>query len=72
MSIGGWFCRVKALYTFSMDVVEASMAAVEFERLAGAGDCSRPFRIDSEFKPTGDQPGAIKKLCEGLGCYGLG
>jgi len=49
-----------------MDVVEASQAAVEFERLSGKGDDSCPFRIASDFKPTGDQPTAIKNLCEGL------
>ena len=27
---------------------------------------SKPFRIESDFTPTGDQPGAIKALCEGL------
>jgi len=31
-----------------------------------AFDHSRPFRIDSDFTPTGDQPSAIKQLCEGL------
>lgn len=49
-----------------MDVVEASQAAVEFERLSGKGDDSRPFRIASDFTPTGDQPTAIKALCNGL------
>lgn len=49
-----------------MDVVEASLAAVEFERRSGKGDESRPFRIDSEFTPMGDQPKAIKALCDGL------
>ncbi len=49
-----------------MDVVEASLAAVEFERLSGKGDESRPFRIESEFTPAGDQPKAIENLCEGL------
>lgn len=50
-----------------MDAVETSQAAVELERLSGKGDDSCPFRIASDFKPTGDQPGAIKALCEGLG-----
>ena len=27
---------------------------------------SKDFKIISDFKPSGDQPGAIKKLCEGL------
>ncbi|MBU0799403.1 MAG: excinuclease ABC subunit UvrB [Alphaproteobacteria bacterium] len=30
-------------------------------------DQSRPFRINSEYKPAGDQPQAIAKLCAGLG-----
>ena len=25
-----------------------------------------PFKIESKFSPTGDQPRAIKQLCEGL------
>ena len=29
-------------------------------------DQSRPFRIASDFKPAGDQPEAIRKLCAGL------
>ncbi len=29
-------------------------------------DHSKPFRIDSTFTPTGDQPTAIAQLCEGL------
>lgn len=29
-------------------------------------DASRPLRIESEYTPAGDQPQAIKKLCEGL------
>ena len=29
-------------------------------------DDSRPFRLDSEFSPSGDQPQAIKELCDGL------
>jgi len=49
-----------------MDPVEVSQAAVQFERLSGKGDESRPFRIASDFQPTGDQPGAIKALCGGL------
>lgn len=31
-----------------------------------AFDRSKPFRIHSDFKPSGDQPGAIAKLCAGL------
>ena len=49
-----------------MDPVEVSQAAVQFDRLSGKGDESRPFRIASDFQPTGDQPGAIKALCSGL------
>src|SRR3954463_1897764 len=30
------------------------------------GDIERPFRIQSEFKPAGDQPRAIDELCAGL------
>ncbi len=29
-------------------------------------DRSKPFRVESEFEPSGDQPGAIATLCEGL------
>lgn len=29
-------------------------------------DLSKPFRVNSDFKPSGDQPKAIKTLCEGL------
>ncbi|MCD8520486.1 MAG: excinuclease ABC subunit UvrB [Alphaproteobacteria bacterium] len=30
-------------------------------------DETRPFRIHSDFKPSGDQPGAIKALVDGIG-----
>ncbi len=29
-------------------------------------DRSQPFRVETEFKPSGDQPAAIKALCEGI------
>lgn len=29
-------------------------------------DDSKPFRLESEYSPSGDQPHAIKELCEGL------
>ena len=29
-------------------------------------DLSKPFRVNSDFTPSGDQPKAIKTLCEGL------
>ncbi|MCY4615251.1 MAG: DEAD/DEAH box helicase family protein, partial [Chloroflexi bacterium] len=29
-------------------------------------EVGRPFRIDSDFQPTGDQPQAIDQLVEGL------
>src|SRR6266478_7660742 len=29
-------------------------------------DIGRPFRLESEFQPAGDQPQAIEELCEGL------
>ncbi|WP_421782715.1 excinuclease ABC subunit UvrB [Kiloniella litopenaei] len=29
-------------------------------------DDSKPFRLDSEFTPSGDQPQAIQELCDGL------
>ncbi len=29
-------------------------------------DDSKPFRLESEYSPSGDQPQAIKELCEGL------
>lgn len=44
-------------------VVELAQAAAE-GRKALAGN-SPPFRIDSEFSPAGDQPTAIRKLCDG-------
>ncbi|MBT8063100.1 MAG: DEAD/DEAH box helicase family protein, partial [Gammaproteobacteria bacterium] len=34
-------------------------------------DNTRPFRLHSDFKPTGDQPQAIEKLVEGLRDDGL-
>jgi excinuclease ABC subunit B len=30
------------------------------------GEVMRPFRLETDFKPAGDQPQAIAKLCEGL------
>ena len=30
------------------------------------GETFQPLRIASDFTPTGDQPEAIRKLCEGL------
>ncbi|TMJ56952.1 MAG: excinuclease ABC subunit UvrB, partial [Alphaproteobacteria bacterium] len=29
-------------------------------------DIGRPFRLQSEFQPAGDQPQAIDELCQGL------
>lgn len=49
-------------------VVELNQAASD---LRGQGlDESKPFKIYSDFEPSGDQPQAIAKLCEGL-CEGL-
>lgn len=43
-------------------------ATVQYEKNERpASDVSRPFRIESDFKPSGDQPQAIEKLCDGLG-----
>ena len=40
-------------------------AQAPIEHISDA-DRERPFRIDSEYKPAGDQPQAIEKLCAGL------
>lgn len=48
-----------------VDMVQASQAAVEMEGRSKI-DPTMPLRVDSEFTPTGDQPNAIKTLCEGL------
>ncbi len=48
-----------------MDIAELSRAAVEMERGSGR-DSSKPFRLDTEFEPAGDQPAAIAQLTEGL------
>ena len=29
-------------------------------------DIGRPFQLQSEFRPAGDQPQAIEELCEGI------
>ena len=47
-----------------MDIAELSQAAAEMEK--GRFDRSQPFRMDTEFTPSGDQPGAIAQLTEGL------
>ena len=42
--------------------------AVEINQMASTPmEDSPPFKIASDFKPAGDQPQAIKKLCAGLG-----
>jgi len=45
-----------------------SSVNLNYEELKGvtSSDVSRPFRIDSDFKPAGDQPQAIKQLLGGL------
>ena len=43
-----------------MDIAELSRAA------ANPLDESMPFSIHSDFQPSGDQPTAIKALCEGI------
>lgn len=48
-----------------MDIAELSQVAVELEG-GDALDRSKPFRIESDFQPSGDQPGAIAALTEGL------
>lgn len=45
-------------------VVELNMARKGFE--GDPLEDSPPFKIHSEFEPSGDQPQAITKLCEGL------
>lgn len=47
-----------------MDIAQLSQAAAEMEK--GRFDRSQPFRMDTEFTPSGDQPGAIAQLTEGL------
>lgn len=51
-----------------MDIAELSQVAVELEGKGAEGrfDYSKPFRLDTEFTPKGDQPAAIKALTEGL------
>ena len=50
-----------------MDVVELNRVAAEMEKgEADVLDESKPFRIDSEYTPAGDQPTAIKQLVGGL------
>ncbi len=45
-------------------VVELNQAAAEAAN--GGVDPSRPFRIQSDFSPAGDQPAAIKQLIQGV------
>lgn len=49
-------------------MVETTQARVAQERGEGDDpfDLSRPFRIESDFKPAGDQPAAIAELVEGI------
>jgi excinuclease ABC subunit B len=49
-----------------MESIQVTKSNIENAHLSGAPDESRPFRIASDFKPTGDQPKAIRALCEGL------
>ncbi|MFD2204250.1 excinuclease ABC subunit UvrB [Kiloniella antarctica] len=44
------------------------MTSLLIERAADSffKDDSKPFRLESEYSPSGDQPQAIKELCEGL------
>ena len=47
-------------------VVELNQAAVEMAGQVEGEKPSTPFRIESDFTPTGDQPAAIKQLVEGI------
>ncbi|MFN3701163.1 MAG: excinuclease ABC subunit UvrB [Alphaproteobacteria bacterium] len=53
-----------------VDIVQTSQAAAALAQQAlierGEFAPPQPFRIASDFTPTGDQPEAIRKLCEGL------
>ncbi len=44
----------------------SNVAAETNQAVAGPVDLSRPFRIEADFTPSGDQPAAINQLCEGL------
>ncbi len=52
-----------------MDIAELTQVAVALEK-SGEGkdvfDASKPFRLDTDFTPAGDQPAAIKALKQGL------
>jgi excinuclease ABC subunit B len=53
--------------SISMDIAELSQVAVEMEGKDGkVFDRSQPFRIETDFTPSGDQPAAIAQLTEGL------
>ena len=45
-------------------VVELNQTAVEMQKTGT--EPTIPFRIDTDFTPTGDQPKAIKQLVEGV------
>jgi len=46
---------------------ESNVINFEDMRNVSSSDVSKPFRIESEFNPAGDQPEAIRQLVEGLG-----
>ncbi len=48
-----------------MDIAELSQVAVEREG-GDVFDASKPFRLDTDFTPAGDQPAAIEALVGGL------
>ena len=57
--------------SISMDIAELSQVAVEMAKGKEGKDGkvfdrSQPFRIETEFTPSGDQPAAIAQLTEGL------
>ena len=44
---------------------ESNVINFEDMRNVSSSDVSKPFRIESEFNPAGDQPEAIRQLVEG-------
>ena len=64
--------RLLSPISIAMDAVEINRVAAEMQKAenaqveGGVFDRTQPFRIASDFTPTGDQPAAIKQLVEGI------
>src|SRR5271165_5331074 len=54
-------CGVKSANALDLITMLPLMAAERPQR-----DIGRPFQLQSEFQPAGDQPQAIEELCEGI------